>query len=64
MSNWNDIPRPTADANAAESQLMASSNAGRRVNRNAITAGTTRKVNTRSTPATGTASVMASPKDA
>ena len=34
-----------------------------RVNRNAITAGTTRKVNTMSTPPTGTASVITMPKE-
>src|SRR3989442_1433497 len=58
-----DTHRPSDEASAPEAHEMYVSRRMSRVNRNAITAGTTRKLNTIRTPATGTASVMTTPKD-
>src|SRR5437764_533557 len=58
-----DTHRPSSEASAPEPHEMYASRRMSRVNRNAMTAGTTRKLNTISTPATGTASVITTPND-
>src|SRR5207249_1696987 len=55
--------RPRIEASAPEPHEMYVSRFMSRVKRNAITAGTTRKLKTISTPATGTASVITTPND-
>src|SRR5439155_12266323 len=56
-----DSHSPRMEASAPEPQEMYVRRRISRVKRNAITAGTTRKLNTISTPATGTASVITTP---
>src|SRR6266576_3537905 len=58
-----DSHSPMIEASAPEPQEMYVRRRISRVKRNAITAGTTRKLNTISTPATGTASVITTPND-
>src|SRR5256885_12636623 len=58
-----DSHSPRMEASAPEPQEMYVRRRISRVKRNAITAGTTRKLNTISTPATGTASVITTPND-
>src|SRR5439155_17216680 len=58
-----DTHRPSSEASAPEPHEMYASRRMSRVSRNAMTAGTTRKLNTISTPATGTASVITTPNE-
>src|SRR6266550_540175 len=58
-----DSHRPRIEASAPEPHEIYVSRLMSRVKRNAITAGTTRKLKTISTPATGTASVITTPND-
>src|SRR6266550_3682696 len=58
-----DSHRPRIEASAPEPHEIYVSRFMSRVKRNAITAGTTRKLKTISTPATGTASVITTPND-
>ena len=58
-----DSHRPRIEARAPEPHEMYVSRRMSRVKRKAITAGTTRKLNTMSTPATGTARVITTPND-
>ena len=59
-----DSARPTADAIAPVDQEITVRARGRRVKRNAVTAGTTRKLKTISTPPIGTEKVMTIPNAA
>src|SRR2546426_55226 len=58
-----DSHSPRIEASAPEPQEMYVRRRISRVKRNAITAGTTKKLKTISTPATGTASVITTPND-
>src|SRR5207245_2729367 len=55
--------RPSTEASAPEPHEMYASRFMSRVNMKAMTAGTTRKLNTMRTPATGTANVINTPND-
>ena len=58
-----DIHNPSDEATAPEIQEITAIRRLSVLNRLAITAGTTRKLKTISTPATGTASVMTTPNE-